>query len=508
MRKYCEQTFQEHDISKTFEGLVACGEILRVALGSSVDHHCHKAIWTTANKYQNVVSDCYVASGTFVECALGALKCHRDAFEQFAHAKQADDLADGLDLLDGCAKSAGKMVEELQKLVDKLDDCMKSAEKAIEDTIQDKNDQAKLNDEIRDDMARKKAKVKGQQKELDLLEMDLAEAQEREGKITAKAEEARSQAHNMAMMGAIMSGVGGVINPLAKLAVTAACPMGPLAGLLAAPMLIAEQQQQAPTQQAPTQQGSTVSQNVNKTLDVKQQLNAAISAEAEAEAKLETAKGSGDKDKIEEAKREQETISKVAEQLRKTFDELRSAQEAHATTLEEQEAAASAARASLQKNRREQMRALEESVEDLAGKSEKKSEVEQALKALGITYQSMGVVKTSLLQSIRFWAFVKTRAELLSSMKDDYEKKGKIAGKKMERDDVPKGRQIIMSCCEDSASAWAGLGWLCLEAHKKIKEAAGTIDDTMTNLPTDQESLATIQNMARDLLPMVRQLGN
>merc|ERR1712048_934175 len=140
--------------------------------------------------------------------------------------------------------------------------------------------------------------------------------------------------------------------------------------------------------------------------------------------------------------------------------------------------------------REKQRQANVEIAKLLAGLESNKEEgdqVEDAIGALGICYQTLGKVASAFQQGEQFWATVNNRAECLAQ----FETHADMLSKR----DLEKVRDVML----ESAQAWAAMGLLSHRALGLLQEVNGKAQEMMENLPSGTEARKEIKAEAKAL---------
>lgn len=116
------QVYYSVDPSEAMKKLAEVGSLLRLAYAGSKQFPSSTAIVKVMSNYQNLVKDSLIASSTFVEIVLKALKYHKlAAIFAGKDTPSASDISKSLKYLKKCSVMADRMAEESQKLIDSAD---------------------------------------------------------------------------------------------------------------------------------------------------------------------------------------------------------------------------------------------------------------------------------------------------------------------------------------------------------------------------------------------------
>merc|ERR1712048_856545 len=144
--------------------------------------------------------------------------------------------------------------------------------------------------------------------------------------------------------------------------------------------------------------------------------------------------------------------------------------------------------------REKQRQANVEIAKLLAGLESNKEEgdqVEDAIGALGICYQTLGKVASAFQQGEQFWATVNNRAECLAR----FEIEADLQSKR----DLEKVRDVML----ESAQAWAAMGSLSHKALGLLKGVNAKAQTMMEDLPTGNEAFSEIEAEADALKALI-----
>jgi len=322
--------------------------------------------------------------------------------------------------------------------------------------------------------------------QIESLGSALAEVREEELKFAQNAQQERDRAFAMGMTGAIVGGLAnvasfGTASALGTVAVSIASASQSHDGkegarAAAAPVLDVRQiQDQAREAAAHLRQ-------LKKELDLFKQTPEA-----------ETDEG---KDKIKQMEAQYREGTDEGKAYAAQFQQASAQNAANAVSLDAKEAAATARKRELQNIHRDQRARLKQSVKEMEGMTVHKTAIEQALKCLSVTLQTMGRVKTTFSTVELFWRAVAEQCKQLGAMKDELGKVWEIADEDEKELDP---FDVIKEGFQQSAVQWAALGLVNHKAHSKMVEAMDGINAKMCALPNGNIDSSLVDSLVRNL---------
>jgi len=82
-----QQKYSTLDVDKTFKKLIDCGDLLRIALAKAGTQPCSVPVTKVIDKYQDLCNNSTVASSSFVNACVEALRSHKLMFKAIEKGK-------------------------------------------------------------------------------------------------------------------------------------------------------------------------------------------------------------------------------------------------------------------------------------------------------------------------------------------------------------------------------------------------------------------------------------
>ena len=129
------RSYNSINVSVTMKNLGGVGKILQVAYAGSKGFTCSESIIEILSKYQRMIKNSFIATASFTDASLSALKCHKLALMM----AEKNKLDTALKMLEKCSLIANKMANESEKLTNEADTLCQLCEKALLTAQKDEN---------------------------------------------------------------------------------------------------------------------------------------------------------------------------------------------------------------------------------------------------------------------------------------------------------------------------------------------------------------------------------
>eukprot|EP00929_Paragymnodinium_shiwhaense_P090339 TRINITY_DN5048_c0_g1_i8.p1 TRINITY_DN5048_c0_g1~~TRINITY_DN5048_c0_g1_i8.p1 ORF type:complete len:576 (-),score=197.65 TRINITY_DN5048_c0_g1_i8:361-2088(-) len=499
-----EQTqYQKLNVEQTFGDLVLCGQLLRSAVTAAGKESCSTPVLAVVTDYQTLCNSSAVASTQFVDACVTSLKYHKLAFKAFSKDKPEAGMKH-LEKCGGLAKAmseaAGGLVEQAQKVTGKAETALLAAQDNVVMRAEEKQQLEKALNEV-------KAMQAGIDSTLEDLKAQIEEAREDETKFAKQAASERDKELAMTLASGLMQTVGSV-----ALAAIPGCAVSK-ALTAAAGGALPQTNQGTPKggySGVPAAGGSDGSPGAADAAATKAALEAANEEKREIKAQIaklrvemkqlqqsDKATSVEGKQRIEEIKEELKILNENNDKMAAAFDKIAGTAAAHAKSLDQKEALATAERRKLQGLLREQNAALKESVAKMDGMKENLSELQQILLVLKTVVQVMGKIVTTFKNVKLFWTCVQGHCMKLKDTNDIM----LLIWKEADEDEKEsEGFDVIKSQFYESVAGWCALGMISHKANKAIVDAKEFIDEeVMCKLPGGEVAYGKVKEMINDL---------
>lgn len=483
-----KDSFHDINVDATFRDLVQVGNLLQVALTAAGNQKCSKPILQIMSAYQDVVVLCVQTSGSFENACVGSLRIHKlvkKAFEKkkidFAFKKYGE-----------CAALANTMADGARELANRVEVLKKHATDALVLAKDDMVDNEKAQQDVEELMRTLKGQEAFIKSTLDSLTKELEEARAEEIKFATQAQEERDRAHKMAMVGAIVGGVSGILN-------AGMSRFGGGMGGNGGDGKGGDGEGDAKRRRVEESPAGVGAAALAELKDAARETQANLTKlKRDLSTFKETQEASTDDGKRKIKDMEDEIAKKqvAAQDMSSKLQQASAQNAANADTLAAKEAAATSRKRDLLSVQREQTARLKQSVQEMEGMTKRETKIQQTLKCLGITLQTMGRVKTTFSTVELFWRSVAQQCEALGKMKDQLQDEWAVADDD-ERELDPF--DVIKQHFQESAVNWAALGFVNHKAHLKMSEAMESVNQKMCALPDGKVDGALVDKMAREM---------
>jgi len=464
------EQFAKIEVEATFQQLIQCSDLLQLALTAAGNQPCATHIVKIMSKYQDAVADSVDISGKFADSSVAALKAHK--LVKKALEKGKGDLA--FKVYGKCGVLAEEMALLAGGLVEQMTTLCNLATAALEAVKNDQSTNEREKLEIQKLLNKTKAEQAGLEETLQSLASELEEVQVEEAKYAAQAAEQRDRQFGLQIAGAIIGGISSICS-------FGTSNIGKVSG-------------------GDKQEGGAAGGSIPDVHDARSAVRDLAGQIAQTRAELDAARkepaGPEKESNIKKLEAKLEDLQTEKREKENACSAAAAACSERAQSLEAKEAAATATKRRLKAAEREQKARLKEAVAEMTGMTTRNTQIEQVLKCLSLTFETMGQVKTTFSNVQLFWKSVARQCTKLSEMRDTLKSTWEAA------DDDEKeleGFEILKASFMESAVGWAALGCVNYRAHQKMIEAKSGIDSKMRALPDGEIRGAVVDQLAKEL---------